>query len=283
LGDNPEELYGRLASVHPAAGKSTMAVCRKFAIVPLNHDPSIYSDHTLSKKEVMKTNRKSGIVVGVLFILAAVAAIIGLALYGPILLDPEYIMRGSASHTQVIWGAFLETILALSVIGISTTMYPILREHNESMAIGYVCFRLLEATLIIIGIMSLLSIVTLSRDYASAAAPNASSLLAAGKSLVAVHDWTFLFGPNVALGPSTLMMSFVLYQSKLVPRFIAVLGLIGGPLIFTSAMLVMFGLYVQTSVWGAIFALPVFAYEMTLATWLIMKGFNSSATTSGSA
>ena len=231
----------------------------------------------------MNTSRKIAIIVGVLFILAAVTAIVGLVLYGPILNDPDYIIKGSANETQVIWGAFFEIIVALSLIGISITMFPILKKHNESLALGYVCFRLLESTIIIIGIMSILSIVTLSHEFAKAVAPNPSSFLTASKLLVAVHDWTFLFGPNVALGPSTLMMSYILYKSKLVPRFIAVLGLIGGPLIFTSAVLVMFGVYLQISVWGAISTLPVFAYEMTLAVWLIVKGFNSSAIASESA
>jgi len=225
----------------------------------------------------MKSNRKNAIIVGVLFILAAVTAIIGFALYQPILNDPDYIIKGSANETQVIWGAFFELVLAFSVIGISITMFPILKKENESIALGYVCFRLLEATIIIIGIISLLSIVTLSQDFAKAVAPNASSFLTAGKLLVTVHNWTFLLGPNLALGPSTLMMSYFLYKSKLVPRFISVLGLVGGPLIFACAVLVMFGVFLQISVWGAMLAIPVFAYEMTLAVWLIVKGFNSSA------
>jgi hypothetical protein len=193
----------------------------------------------MTARQEMNTNRKNAMIVGVLFILAAVTAIIGLALYGPILHDPDYVIKGSANETQVIWGALLETILAFSVVGISIMMYPILKKHNESMAIGYVCFRLLEATIIIFGIISLLSIVTLSQVFAKAVAPNVPSFLTAGTLLVAVHDWTFLFGPNVALGPSTLMMSYILYRSKLVPRFIAVLGIIGGPFIVTSAMFVM--------------------------------------------
>jgi hypothetical protein len=235
----------------------------------------MYSSHKVQEKK-RTMNRKSATIVGVLFLLAAVTAIIGLALYGPILHDPDYVVQGSAHETPVIWGAFMEIILAFSVVGISIMMFPILKKYNERMAIGYVCFRLLEATIIIIGIMSLLSIVTLSREFAKAAASNASAFLVAGKLLVAVYDWAFWFGPNVALGPSTLMMSYILYRSKLVPRFIAVLGIIGGPLIFTSAMFVMFGVFSQTSVWGAISALPVFAYEMSVAVWLIVKGFNSS-------
>jgi hypothetical protein len=238
-------------------------------------------DYAVHIEKRMNASRKSGIVVGVLFILAAITAVIGLVLYGPILHDPDYIIEGATNESQILWGAFLEIILAISVIGISVAMFPILKKHDEGIAIGYVCFRLLEATMIIIGIMSLLSIVTLGQEYVKAVAPNAQSFLTAGKLLVAIHDWTFLFGPNVALGPSTLMMSYVLYRSRFVPRFIAVLGLIGGPLIFASAMFVMFGLYLQTSVWGVVLALPVFAYEMTLAAWLIVKGFNSSAMSPG--
>jgi hypothetical protein len=124
--------------------------------------------------------------------------------------------------------------------------------------------------------MSLLSIVTLSQEFARAVAPDASSFLTVGKSLIVVHNWTFAFGPNLALAPSTLMMSYFLYKSKLVPRLISVLGLIGGPLVFVCGVLVMFGVFLQLSVWGAILAIPVFAYEMTLAVWLIIKGFNSS-------
>ncbi len=224
----------------------------------------------------MDSNRKNEIIVGVLFILAAAAAIIGFALYQPILIDADYSIKGSANETRVIWGALCELVLAFSVMGTSVMMYPILNKEDESIAIGYVSFRLLEATIIIIGTISLLSIVTLNQEYAKAAIPNASSFLTAGKLLVTKHNWTFLLGPNLALGPGTLMMSYILYKSNLVPGFIYVLGLAGGPLIFISALLVMFGVFPQISVWGALLAIPVFAFEMTLAVWLIVKGFSSS-------
>jgi hypothetical protein len=177
---------------------------------------------------------------------------------------------------QVIWGAFNELILAFSIIGISVLMFPIINKENESLAIGYVCFRLLEATIIIIGIISLLSIATLNWEFGKEVAPNVSSYLIAGKLLVTIHNWTFLLGPNLVLGPSTLMMSYFLYDSKLVPRFISVMGLVGGTLVSICAMLVMIGVFLQVSVWGAILSIPVFAYEMSLAVWLIVKGFKSS-------
>jgi hypothetical protein len=224
----------------------------------------------------MDSNRKNEIIVGILFILAASAAIVGLALCQPVLSDAWYIIKGSANETQVIWGAFCELVLAFSIIGISIMMYPIINKENESIAIGYVCFRLLEAAIIIIGIISILSLVTLNQEIAKAVDPSVISFLTDGKLLIAVHNRTFLLGPNLALGASTLMMSYFLYISKLVPRFISLLGLIGGPLIFVCAVLVMFGVFLQISVWGVLLTIPLLAFEMTLALWLIIKGFNSS-------
>ena len=92
-----------------------------------------------------------------------------------------------------------------------------------------------------------------------------------GKALVAVHDWTFLFGPGLAIGVNTLMLAYLMYRSGLVPRLIAVLGLIGGPVVFASSTAALFGLYPQVSVWGSIAAIPVFAWEMSLAAWLIAR------------
>ncbi len=237
--------------------------------------PQIFLNIPLNIK--MNSNRDIAILVGVLYILAAITAITGFALYQPVLNDPDYIIKGSAPEMHILWGAFNELILAFSIIGISVLMFPIVNKENETIAVGYVCFRLLEAILIITGIISLLSMVTLSQEFGNAGTPDISSYLLTGKLLVTIHNWTFLLGPNLALGPSTLLMSYFLLESKLVPRFISVLGIIGGSLILACALLVMFGVFLQVSVWGAILAIPVFAYEMSLAVWLIAKGFNSSA------
>lgn len=139
----------------------------------------------------------------------------------------------------------------------------------------FVCFRLLEATLIIIGIVSLLAIVTLNHDFLQEINPNIPAYLIAGKSLLAIHNWTFLYGTNLVLGPSTFLTGYLFYKSKLVPRYISLLGLIGGPIISVCALLVTFGLFPQISFWGIVLAIPVFVYEMSLALWLLVKGFNS--------
>jgi len=229
----------------------------------------------------VNSTRRIAVVAGVFFIVAAVAAIVGLALEGPVLNDPRYIVAGSGGDTRVILGAFFEVILAISVIGTSVTLFPIVKRQSEGIALGYVAGRIVEAVVIVVGIISILSVVRLRQGFAGATSADAASLVAVGKSLVAIHDWTFLFGPNLALGPNTLMLAYLMYRARLVPRVIAVLGLTGGPLIFASGTAVMFGLYQQISVWGSMGALPVFAWEMSLAVWLIVKGFTPSPIISG--
>lgn len=224
----------------------------------------------------MKSNRSNAIAAGILFIIAAVAAMTGRLLYGPILIDPDYIIKGSAHEAQVLWGAFFEILTAFAVIGTPVALFPVLRKYNQSLAIATVSFRLLEATMIIVGILSLLTIVTLSHEFTNEINPDTTSYLLAGKSLLAFQNWTFAFGPNVALGPSTFMTGYLLYRSKLVPRFISILGMVGGPVIFTCGVLVMFGMFTQTSLWGGLLALPVFVYEMSLAIRLLSRGFNKT-------
>ncbi|WP_426448295.1 DUF4386 domain-containing protein [Paenibacillus sp. S-38] len=225
----------------------------------------------------MNSNQRAAKLVGVLFILAAVTAVIGLVLYNPILQGPDYLIQGSRHEGQVILGAVMELILVVSAVGTATTMFPILRKHNETIALWHVCFRFLEAVVITVGIISVLSLLTLSREFAAAGAPDAVSFQASGTVLKAIHDWTFLLGPNFMLGINTMMYSYIFYKSRLVPRFIPILGMTGAALIFSCSLLVMFGVIEQLSVWGAVLALPVAANEMILAVWLLVRGFNGSA------
>jgi hypothetical protein len=230
----------------------------------------------------MNNNRKSAIIVGVLFILATVTAIIGLILYDPILNGPDYLIKGSEHANQVILGALMELILVVSAVGTATTMFPLLRKYNETIALWHVCFRFLEAVIITIGVISVLSLLTLSREFVAAGAPDTASFQAAGTLLKAIHDWTFVLGPLFMLGINTMMYSYIFYKSKLVPRFISILGMTSSILVFIYSLLVMFGVVEQLSVWG-LMAMPIAANEMILAVWLIVKGFNVSALTSDSA
>ncbi|WP_236291328.1 DUF4386 domain-containing protein [Paenibacillus allorhizoplanae] len=215
-------------------------------------------------------------IVGVLFIVAALTAIVGVILYKPILNDSDYLIQGSAHANQVVLGALMELTLVVSAVGTATTMFPFLKKYNRTIAIWHVFFRFMEAVVITVGIISVLSLLALSQDYVAAGAPNITSYQVSGTLLKAVHDYTFLLGPNFFLGINTMMYSYIFYKSKLVPRFIPVLGLTGSVLILLAALLEMFGVIDQVSAWGAILAIPIFANEMILAVWLITNGFNGS-------
>jgi hypothetical protein len=225
----------------------------------------------------MNSNRKRAIVIGLLFIAAAVFSILGLASYGPILNNPDYMIAGPTSENQLVLGAIFELLTAAAVAGTAITFFPILRKRNESAALGYAGFRLLEAVLIIMGLVSLLALLSLRQAYVSGALVDGPSLQTADELLRSVHAWAFIIGPNFMLGINTLLYSYLLYRMRIVPRAIAVLGLVGAVSIFVAALLEMFGIIAQTSVQGIMLALPVATYEMTLAIYLIVKGFKSSA------
>jgi hypothetical protein len=219
--------------------------------------------------------------VGVLFIIATVTAILGVLFYQPILTG-DYLSNGAAHQNQVVLGALMELILAGTAIGTAIVLFPVLRPYSERIALGHLFFRFLEAVIITIGIVAVLSLLTLSQDFVAAAAPDAAAYHAAGTLLLAVHEWTFMLGPLFMLGINTLMYSYLLYKSKLVPRPLAILGLSGATLVLVAALLVLFGVYPQLSVPVTLLALPIASYEMILAGWLIVKGFNSSAIVSDS-
>ncbi|KQL54117.1 hypothetical protein AN964_11835 [Heyndrickxia shackletonii] len=225
----------------------------------------------------MNSNKKAAKMVGIFFILAAVTAIIGLKLYDPILNGHDYLIKGSEHANLVIIGAIMELILVASAIGTSTTMFPFLRKYNETIALWHVFFRFLEAVIITVGVISVLSLLTLSKEFVATGTTNIAAFQASGTLLKAVHDWTFLLGPNFMLGINTMMYSYIFYNSKLVPRFIPIIGMTGAILVFVAAILEMFGVFSQISIWGGIMSLPVAANEMILAVWLIVRGFNESA------
>jgi hypothetical protein len=191
-------------------------------------------------------------------------------LYAPILNDVNYV-AGSGPDTGVLLGAFRELIVAFGVIGTAVALFPVVKWQNEAVAMGYVGLRTLEAGIIAIGVVSLLAVVTLRQHLAGAAGTDTASLVVLGRALVAVHNWTFLVGPGFTSGANTVLMAYLMYRSRLVPRFIPVLGLIGGPLVFLSATAVLFGLVQQYSVGPALVALPEFLWELSLAIYLIAR------------
>jgi hypothetical protein len=219
--------------------------------------------------------RRTAIVAGLLYFVTHITSVPTLLLYKQILTDPSWVL-GSGPDAPVLFSALLEVICAMAIVGTAVTLFPVVRRTNEGVALGYVGLRTLEASIICMGIVAVLGVVTL-RQHLGTTGTDAVALTGLAAGLVAVHNWTFLFGPNFVLGVNTVLMAYLMYRSRLVPRFIAVLGLIGGPIIFASAIAELFGVYDQVSAVGGLTALPVFAWEICLAGWLVFKGFNTYA------
>lgn len=225
----------------------------------------------------MQTNRPAAVYIGIMFILATVSAILGLVFYQPILTGPDYLVNGAAHHNQIILGAMMELILVGTAIGTAIGMFPVLKPYGERIALGHLFFRFLEAVVITVGIVAVLSLSTLSQTFVATDAPDATTLHAIGSLLHAVYKWTSVLGPLLFLGINTFMYSSLLYKSKLVPRPLAVLGLIGATLVFGASLVVLSGVAAQLSTPVILMAMPIALFEMVLAGWLIVKGFNSSA------
>ncbi len=219
----------------------------------------------------MSSERKLAIGIGVLFLISDVTSVVAAVLYQPVLNHPGYVLGHGAANFRILLGGLLEVILAAAVVGTAVTLYPVVRRHNRALAMGYVGLRTLEAGIIVTGIASLLAVVTLQRDFAGTAA-NSAGLTTVGAALVAVHNWTFILGPGLVCGINTVVIAYALYRSKLVARFIPVLGLIGGPLVFVANVAFIFG--VPRDDLGML-VVPIFAWEICLATFLILKGFRS--------
>jgi hypothetical protein len=220
--------------------------------------------------------RRLARIAGVLFLITFVTAIPAVFLYDPVLNDPGYIV-GAGADTRVFTGAFLELILIIANIGTAVVLFPILKRQNEGLALGYVTARLVECTFIAVGILSLLAVVTLRQDLAGAGSDPAA-LDTIGRSLVAIHDWTFLLGPGFVVGVGNgLILGYLMYRSGLVPRRMAMLGLIGGPLVCASGIAVLFGAIEPGSAWQGIATIPEFIWELSLGIYLIAKGFKPSS------
>src|SRR5215216_8088980 len=213
-------------------------------------------------------------VTGVLFVITYITSIPPvLFLYGPLLDDPRYILGGGAADNGASVGALLELILIIANIGTAVVLYPVVKRVSEILALGFVAARVVESAFIAVGLLSVLTLVTL-RQEAAAVGADAGSLVAVGASLVAIHDWTFLLGPGFVVGVGNgLILGYLMYRSGLVPRPMAVLGLVGGPLVCASGIAVMFGLFEQGSAGQFIATIPEIAWEASLGIYLIVKGF----------
>jgi hypothetical protein len=224
----------------------------------------------------MDPTRKVALAGGIAYLITFAASIPQLKLFADVVDDPTGYISGPRSNTALLWGSWLEVITAVACVGTAVALYPVTRRVSRTAAIGFVTSRVVEATLILVGVMSLLSVVTLQDQFAGATGAQAEALGVTGEALVAMRQWTFLLGPGLIAGINALFLGTALYRGRLVPRIIPTIGLIGAPIILLSATATIFGGWAQTSSVGALCALPIAVWEFSLGVWLVVKGFKST-------
>jgi hypothetical protein len=206
---------------------------------------------------------------GILYLITFASSIPALILLSPVLNDTGFVL-GAGTQSSVVWGCLLDVVNALAAVGTAVAVFPDIRRYNESLALGFVTTRLMEGAIIMIGVISLLAIVTLRHDAGSA---DPTTMTAIGRALVAVRDWTFLFGPGFMACMNALMFATLLFRARLVPRVIPAIGLAGVPLLLAANLATLFGYNEQTSGLSLLATLPIAVWELSVGTWMLVKGF----------
>lgn len=222
----------------------------------------------------MTQDRRNGIIIGIFYIVAAVTSVIAVISYAPVLSEQWYLSVANGFKTKILFGVLNDLMLVLTAVGTSVMLFPYLRRWNEQLALGYLCFRFMEAVLIAVGVVSILGLVQLSTHYEANDLTSVVNLNEIGYTLQAFHRWTSMLGPNFMLGINTALYSYLLFRTGLVPKTLALFGIITAVLVFIAGLLEMFGIIEPLSAVKGLIALPVGVYELSLSVWLIVKGFD---------
>jgi hypothetical protein len=217
----------------------------------------------------MTADRKAALIAGVFYIATFVFSIPALGLYAGVLDDPSFVL-GAGSDQGVLWGGVIEILTALTGIGTAVAVYSVIKRHGPARALGFVASRTLEAAMIFTGVLAVLSVYTLRQHGGDPA-----TLTTTADALVALKDWTFLLGPGLAASVNALCFATVLYQTRLVPRWIPTVGLIGAPLLVTSSTVTLFGGWEQVSSAGLLLALPIAFWEFSVGVYMLVRGFRT--------
>lgn len=209
----------------------------------------------------MNTHRRIPLIGGLLYLGTFATSFPALAL------KTAY-LEGSASASTAAWGAVLEILLAATCVGTAVVLYPVTRKVSETLALGFVMSRTIEAAMILSGVLALMSVMTVRGADGTG-----------GEALIALHDWAFLLGPAFMSAVNGLLLGTIVLRGRLVPRIIPAVGLIGAPLLLASSVGVLFGAWTQTSPVGMLSALLIAAWELALGLWLTFKGFRTDAAT----
>ncbi len=226
----------------------------------------------------MNSNKKIARITGVLFIIATAAVLLGSGLTGSIVGAPDYLVQIAANKNLVVLGAILYFVAAAGSAGIAISLYPVLRKYNEGLALGSVGFRLVEGVFYIVSALGLLSLLSLSQEYAGAGIQAIPTFQVLGTLILAVRVWAGFVLGVIAFCLGAAMYYYVMYRSRLIPRWLSAWGLVALALLLSMALLIAFGERISgPSGMQVLLFLPIFVQEMVLAVWLIVKGFNSPA------
>lgn len=217
--------------------------------------------------------RKTALVAGILYLLTFVSSIPAALLLTSALADPNYIL-GAGADGNVRLGALLDIVNGLTAIGTALALYSVVKRQHEGFAIGFVASRLFEAAILFIGIVSVVSIATLRDTVAPTADPTA--LGAVGQALVTLYETAFVLGTGIP-ALNAFLLGWLMFRSRLVPRVIPVIGLVGAPLFTSWIVGYIFGVTEGGTAWQAIGVAPIFVWELSLGLWMTFKGFNRSA------
>ncbi|MGH3498414.1 MAG: DUF4386 domain-containing protein [Nocardioidaceae bacterium] len=212
---------------------------------------------------------------GIFYLLTFASSIPALILLGPVLHNADYV-SGAGQDTRVLWGCLLDSVNALTAVGSAVALYPVVKRQNESMALGFVTSRMLEAAVVMIGVVSLLAVVTMHQDFAGSPGGDAATLNVTANALVDVRNWTFLLGPGLMPAFNAILLGTLLYRSRLVPRIIPTVGLIGAPLLVAAFLATFLGAIDQVSAISGVLTVPVAAWEFSVGVWMTVKGFTPS-------
>ena len=216
----------------------------------------------------MDPNRKTSIIVGILFIIATVSTLLTILGFWSIY-EVDYLTLVAVNEVSMLVAVFLFFTLAASAVGISIAIFPILKKYNESLALSYFTARAFEAIFVIFGIVNLLGILSLSQEFVNATSPVLSYYETSGALLISAFDWSSVL-LDVPFMLSALILNYVLYKADLVPKWLSGWGFIGA-VVYVGYMLSEFFLHMS---FMEIFAAPLGIQEMALAAWLLFKGFN---------
>jgi hypothetical protein len=224
---------------------------------------------TQTTKAPMDPVRRATLAAGLFYIGTFVFSIPALGLYEGVLDDQNFVL-GAGSDQGVLWGGLIEILTALTGIGTAVALYPVIKRHGPGRAVGFVASRTLEAAMIFTGVLAVLAVYTLRQNGGDAA-----TLTTTADALVAVKDWTFLLGPGVMASVNALCFATIMYRSRLVPRWMPTVGLIGAPLLLISSTSTLFGGWEQVSATGLLLALPIASWEFSVGVYMTVKGFRT--------